>query len=91
MPTAKEKFIQSADVVEHKKWAESISAERACDSALLSLVETLSEAGTAAAAADCYAMIQGAKHYRKILLELHKPVPETKGRGLLGPNLKSPS
>lgn len=91
MLTAREKFQQSAHAASHKKWAESLDAEAACDYALLAFVEELPEQKDAFGTVDAHARLVGARRYRELLLSLHKPQNDAKRDRLLGPNLKPPS
>ena len=89
MLTAIEKFQQSGHSATHKKWAESLDAEAACDYALLALVEE--QDAIAPLDSLLHAQVVGARRYRELLLTLHKTAPKRTGGGLLGSPLRPPS
>lgn len=88
--TPKQRFLESPLRKIHEAWAMTRDAELTCDAALAQFVtEQLPAADMNEAAASQY-RAEGAKRVLQILLDLHKPVEESKREPIARKNLQPP-
>lgn len=88
--TPKERFFASDLRKIHEAWAASATGEIACETALVTFIESLPEAPSPGAGWDNAMQISGARKFKEILLELYKPTETKKPEKWAGAKLRPP-
>ena len=87
---ARERFVAGPHRESHQKWATDAVGEVACETALLTLVESLPENIDPTRGWDNAMQLSGARKFKEILLELWKKEEPKKADKLAGSRLKPP-